>query len=130
MCGIVGIVRHGDRGVDEGLLGRMSETIRHRGPDGDGMYLSGPVGLAVRRLAIIDLEGGRQPITNEDRTVWIVFNGEIYNFAELRERLQKLGHTFTTASDTEVIVHAYEQYGADCPKHLRGMFAFAIWDAR
>ena len=123
-------MRRGDRPVNAGLLGRMNEAIRHRGPDEDGIYLNGRVGLAVRRLAIIDLEGGQQPITNEDRTVWIVFNGEIYNFEELKERLQKLGHTFTTGSDTEAIVHAYEQYGADCPKHLRGMFAFAIWDER
>jgi asparagine synthase (glutamine-hydrolysing) len=108
----------------------MSEAIRHRGPDESGIHLHGRVGLAVRRLAIIDRAGGQQPITNEDRTVWIVFNGEIYNFEELRARLQSLGHVFTTDSDTEVIVHAYEQYGADCPKLLRGMFAFAIWDAR
>jgi asparagine synthase (glutamine-hydrolysing) len=130
MCGIVGIVRRGDQPVDAALLGRMSEVIRHRGPDEDGTYLHGRVGLAVRRLAIIDRAGGQQPITNEDRTVWIVFNGEIYNFVELRERLQKLGHSFATDSDTEAIVHAYEQYGTECPKHLRGMFAFAIWDTR
>ncbi len=130
MCGIVGIVRQGDRAVDAGLLARMNDAIRHRGPDEDGTYLNGRIGLAVRRLAIIDVEGGQQPITNEDRTVWIVFNGEIYNFQELRERLRKLGHTFTTDSDTEAIVHAYEQYGTDCPRQLRGMFAFAIWDAR
>ena len=130
MCGIVGIVHRADRPVDAALLGRMNDAIRHRGPDEDGVYLNGRVGLAMRRLAIIDLKGGQQPITNEDRTVWIVFNGEIYNFRELKERLEKLGHTFKTDCDTEAIVHAYEQYGADCPKHLRGMFAFAIWDER
>jgi len=130
MCGIVGIVRRGNHPVDAGLLGRMSEAIRHRGPDESGVHLDGRVGLAARRLAIIDRAGGQQPIANEDRTIWIVFNGEIYNFEELRKRLQSLGHVFTTDSDTEAIVHAYEQYGADCPKHLRGMFAFALWDAR
>ncbi|MGH9901293.1 MAG: asparagine synthase (glutamine-hydrolyzing), partial [Pyrinomonadaceae bacterium] len=130
MCGIVGIVRHGDQAVGEGVLARMCDAIRHRGPDEDGSYLGGAAGLAMRRLAIIDLKGGRQPIHNEDRTAWIVFNGEIYNYRELRERLEKLGHRFYTDSDTEVIVHAYDRYGADCPKHLRGMFAFAVWDER
>jgi asparagine synthase (glutamine-hydrolysing) len=108
----------------------MCDAIRHRGPDGEGTYLNGGVGLTMRRLAIIDIEGGQQPIHNRDHTAWIVFNGEIYNYRELRERLEKLGHTFYTNSDTEAIVHAYDQYGADCPKHLRGMFAFAIWDVR
>jgi asparagine synthase (glutamine-hydrolysing) len=108
----------------------MCEAIRHRGPDEDGFYLKAHVGLAMRRLAIIDLKGGQQPIHNEDRSAWIIFNGEIYNYPELRERLEKLGHQFYTNSDTEAIIHAYEQYGADCPKHLRGMFAFAIWDER
>jgi asparagine synthase (glutamine-hydrolysing) len=108
----------------------MCAAIRHRGPDDDGFYVNGPVGLAMRRLSIIDLKGGRQPIHNQDRTAWIVFNGEIYNYLELREKLEKLGHTFYTNSDTEAIVHAYDRYGADCPKHLRGMFAFAIWDER
>ncbi|MDT7604715.1 MAG: hypothetical protein QOF61_2712 [Acidobacteriota bacterium] len=130
MCGITGIVRRGGRSVDEDVLRRMCEAIRHRGPDDDGFYLGESVGLAMRRLAIIDLAHGQQPITNEDRTVWIVFNGEIYNYLDLRDRLEKLGHTFRTDSDTEAIVHAYEQYGADCPRYLRGMFAFAIWDER
>ena len=92
------------------------------------MYVKGPVGLGVRRLSIIDVKGGHQPISNQNGTSWIVFNGEIYNYLELREKLEKLGHTFHTNSDTEAIVHAYDQYGADCPKHLRGMFAFAIWN--
>ena len=130
MCGIVGVVRRSERGVDSGLLARMCEAIRHRGPDEEGCYVNGSVGLAMRRLAIIDLKGGQQPIHNEDRTAWIVFNGEIYNYLELRDRLEKLGHSFYTDSDTEAIIHAYEQYGADCPKYLRGMFAFAIWDEK
>jgi len=108
----------------------MCAAIRHRGPDEDGFYVNGPVGLAMRRLSIIDLKGGQQPIHNQDRTAWIVFNGEIYNYLELREKLEKLGHVFYTNSDTEAIIHAYDRYGSDCPKHLRGMFAFAIWDER
>ncbi|HKR15580.1 MAG TPA: asparagine synthase (glutamine-hydrolyzing) [Pyrinomonadaceae bacterium] len=130
MCGIVGLVRNDGKPVDEALLARMNEAIRHRGPDEDGFYVKGSVGLAMRRLAIIDLKGGQQPIHNADRTAWIVFNGEIYNYLELREKLEKLGHTFYTNSDTEAIVHAYDRYGVDCPKHLRGMFAFAIWNER
>ncbi len=130
MCGIVGIVRSGTEPVDEALLSRMCDAIRHRGPDEDGFYVNRRVGLGVRRLSIIDVKGGQQPISNQDRTAWIVFNGEIYNYLELREKLEKLGHRFYTNSDTEAIVHAYDQYGADCPKHLRGMFAFAIWDER
>ncbi|MGH9970069.1 MAG: asparagine synthase (glutamine-hydrolyzing) [Pyrinomonadaceae bacterium] len=130
MCGIVGIVGRSTEPVDEMLLARMCEAIRHRGPDEDGFYVNGPVGLGIRRLSIIDLKGGQQPIHNQDRTAWIVFNGEIYNYLELREKLEKLGHRFYTNSDTEAIIHAYDRYGADCPKHLRGMFAFAIWDER
>jgi asparagine synthase (glutamine-hydrolysing) len=130
MCGIVGIVRNDKADVDGALLGRMCAAIRHRGPDDDGFYLNGPVGLGMRRLAIIDLKSGQQPIHNQDRTAWIVFNGEIYNYRQLRAQLEELGHHFYTNSDTEAIVHAYDQYGADCPKHLRGMFAFAIWDER
>src|SRR5207253_687819 len=116
--------------IDKNVLARMCEAIRHRGPDEDGFYIEGEVGLAMRRLSIIDLKSGQQPIHNRDRTAWIVFNGEIYNYQSLREHLEKLGHTFYTNSDTEAIVHAYDQYGTDCPKHLRGMFAFAIWDER
>ena len=130
MCGIVGIVGSDNQPVDEALLGRMCNAIRHRGPDDDGFYVKGSVGLGMRRLSIIDLKSGHQPIHNQDHTAWIVFNGEIYNYLELREKLEKLGHTFYTNSDTEAIVHAYDQYGSDCPKHLRGMFAFAIWDER
>jgi asparagine synthase (glutamine-hydrolysing) len=130
MCGIAGIVRSDGARVDRELLERMNEAIRHRGPDDDGFYLSDGVGLAMRRLSIIDLKSGKQPIHNHDRTAWIVFNGEIYNYRELRSQLEKLGHEFYTDSDTEAIVHAYDQYGTDCPKYLRGMFAFAIWDER
>ena len=108
----------------------MADAIAHRGPDDEGYYASGPVGLGFRRLSIIDLHTGHQPIANEDGTVWIVFNGEIYNFQELREQLLAKGHKFTSKTDTEVIVHLYEEYGADCVTRLRGMFAFAIWDER
>jgi asparagine synthase (glutamine-hydrolysing) len=130
MCGIVGFVRNDGTGIDEALLSRMCNAIRHRGPDDDGFYVNNYVGLAMRRLAIIDLKSGQQPIHNQDRSAWIVFNGEIYNYLELREKLEKLGHRFYTNSDTEAIVHAYDQYGVDCPKHLRGMFAFAIWNEK
>jgi asparagine synthase (glutamine-hydrolysing) len=130
MCGIVGMVNLDGNAADAALLGRMNDRIRHRGPDEDGAYVKGHVGLAMRRLAIIDLAGGQQPIANEERTAWIVFNGEIYNYRELKARLERLGHRFRTDCDTEAIVHAYEEFGADCPKHLRGMFAFAIWDER
>lgn len=130
MCGIVGVVRNDRSDVDRDVVGRMCAAIRHRGPDEDGFYFNGAVGLGMRRLAIIDLKGGQQPIHNQDRTAWIVFNGEIYNYRELRKKLEQLGHSFYTNSDTEAIVHAYDQYGADFPNHLRGMFAIAIWDER
>src|SRR3989440_412330 len=130
MCGIVGIVENNSALVDQALLTRMCQAIEHRGPDDDGFYFNEGVGLGMRRLSIIDVKGGQQPIHNQDRTAWIVFNGEIYNYLPLREKLEKLGHKFYTNSDTEAIIHAYDQYGADCPKHLRGMFAFAIWDER
>jgi asparagine synthase (glutamine-hydrolysing) len=129
MCGIAGIVGS-DRSfvVDVGDIRRMCQTITHRGPDDEGVHVAGRVGLGMRRLSIIDLETGRQPIHNEDRAVWVVFNGEIYNFPELRARLEAQGHNFYTDSDTEVIVHLYEDHGSDCVQHLRGMFAFALWD--
>jgi asparagine synthase (glutamine-hydrolysing) len=130
MCGIVGLVRNDGKPIDEQLLVRMNDAIRHRGPDDDGFYVNGSVGLGMRRLAIIDLKSGQQPIHNQNRTAWIVFNGEIYNYLELHQQLEELGHTFYTNSDTEAIVHAYDQYGTDCPKYLRGMFAFAIWNER
>jgi asparagine synthase (glutamine-hydrolysing) len=108
----------------------MCQTIVHRGPDDEGIHAQGPIGLGMRRLSIIDLSGGHQPIHNEDQTIWIVFNGEIYNFPELRRELEGRGHRFYTHSDTEVIVHLYEEMGADCVKKLRGMFAFALYDQR
>ncbi|HEY0172107.1 MAG TPA: hypothetical protein VGB98_13875, partial [Pyrinomonadaceae bacterium] len=104
MCGIVGMVNLDGRAADAALLGRMNEAIHHRGPDEDGTYLREHVGLAMRRLAIIDLKGGQQPIANEERNAWIVFNGEIYNFRELKKRLEDLGHRFRTDCDTEAIV--------------------------
>ncbi|MDQ1589939.1 MAG: hypothetical protein QOG71_566 [Pyrinomonadaceae bacterium] len=130
MCGIVGIVDRRRRALDETVLARMCEAIRHRGPDEDGFYHGAGVGLAMRRLAIIDLKSGQQPMYNADRTAAIVFNGEIYNYKEVRARLEQLGHQFHTDCDTEVVIHAYDEYGADCPTHLRGMFAFAVWDTR
>jgi asparagine synthase (glutamine-hydrolysing) len=128
MCGIVGFVNADSRSANREILEKMNRCIVHRGPDEDGFYLKENVGLAMRRLSIIDLAGGQQPIFNEDRTKAIVFNGEIYNFQELRENLEKQGHKFYTNSDTEVIVHLYDKHGADCVNFLRGMFAFAIWD--
>ncbi|HYY99838.1 MAG TPA: asparagine synthase (glutamine-hydrolyzing) [Pyrinomonadaceae bacterium] len=130
MCGIVGMVNLDGRAADHALLGRMNEAIHHRGPDEDGYYVKGNVGLAMRRLAIIDLSGGQQPIANEAGTAWIVYNGEVYNYREVKKALEARGHRFHTDCDTEVVLHAYEEYGADCPKHLRGMFAFAVWDER
>src|SRR5215218_4963737 len=130
MCGIVGYVNLDGRAADRALLGRMNEAIHHRGPDEDGYYLKEHVGLAMRRLAIIDLSGGQQPIADEDGAAWIVYNGEVYNHREVRKELEARGHRFHTDCDTEVVLHAYLEYGADCPKHLRGMFAFAVWDGR
>ena len=132
MCGIVGKLSFdGLEPVDPTLIQQMMDVIAHRGPDGEGKYVSGSVGLGHRRLSIIDLSStGAQPMCNEDESIWIVFNGEIYNFPELRERLIKRGHSFRSTTDTEVIVHLYEEHGVDCLRHLRGMFAFAIWDTK
>jgi asparagine synthase (glutamine-hydrolysing) len=116
--------------IDAEAMHRMCQTIVHRGPDDEGVYVRGHVGLGMRRLSIIDLSGGKQPIHNEDETIWIVFNGEIYNFPELRRELEARGHRFYTHSDTEVIVHLYEENGADCVKKLRGMFTIALYDDR
>ncbi|TLY54436.1 MAG: asparagine synthase (glutamine-hydrolyzing) [Gemmatimonadetes bacterium] len=130
MCGIVGIV-HSDpaRPVPPAMIRQMCEAIRHRGPDDEGVYVERAVGLGMRRLSIIDLTGGRQPIFNEDRSKLIVFNGEIYNYRELRRGLIARGHVFATQGDTEVILHLFEEYGPECVQRLRGMFAFAIWDS-
>ena len=131
MCGIAGVFRFSkDAQVDPATIRQMCRTMIHRGPDDEGIYTEGPVGLGMRRLSVIDLATGNQPISNEDGTVWIVFNGEIYNHAALRQQLIALGHRYSTHSDTETIVHLYEEYGRDCVQHLRGMFAFAIWDSR
>ena len=134
MCGICGLLQlPGGQPVSGELLERMSDLIRHRGPDDAGSYISrdGRVGLANRRLAIIDLSAaGRQPLGNEDGTIWIAYNGETYNFAELRAELQARGHSFRSHSDTEVVVHLYEQYGVECVQRMRGVFALAIWDER
>src|SRR5437660_9053286 len=113
--------------ADARILHAMCGTMIHRGPDDHGMYVEGPVGLGMRRLSIIDLKTGHQPVHNEDRTVWVVLNGEIYNFHELRRKLEQRGHVFSTATDTETIVHLYEEYGQRCVEKLRGMLAFAIW---
>jgi asparagine synthase (glutamine-hydrolysing) len=131
VCGIAGIVvTEPDAVVDAAAIRHMCQTIVHRGPDDEGIYAKGPVGLGMRRLSIIDVAGGHQPIHNEDKTIWIVFNGEIYNFQELRLELEKSGHRFYTNTDTEAIVHLYEEFGADCIRKLRGMFALAIYDER
>ena len=130
MCGIVGIVHYDNsEPVDRELLHRMNESLHHRGPDDEGLYVEPRVGLGHRRLSIIDLGGGHQPLFNEDGTVAVVFNGEIYNYRELIPELTRLGHTFRTRTDTEVIVHAWEAWGEACVKRFRGMFAFALWDS-
>src|SRR5215207_4390587 len=128
MCGIVGMVNLDGRAADAALLERMNGAILHRGPDEDGVYLKGHVGLAMRRLAVIDLHGRQQPNADEDRTARIVYNGEVYNYREVKKELEARGHRLHTDCDTEVVLHAYLEYGDDCPTHLRGMFAFAIWD--
>jgi asparagine synthase (glutamine-hydrolysing) len=130
MCGITGIMQFRGARVEPETLRQMCAAMFHRGPDDEGIYTAGSVGLGVRRLSIVDLATGHQPLSNEDGTVWIVFNGEIYNHAALRKDLEAKGHQYRTHSDTETIVHLYEEYGQDCVHHLRGMFAFAIWDVR
>ena len=130
MCGIAGTVARDRELVDSADVHRMCQTIVHRGPDDEGIYVRENVGLGMRRLSIIDLGGGHQPIHNEDETIWVVFNGEIYNFPELRKQLENRGHRFYTHSDTEVIVHLYEDMGAQCMRELRGMFAIALYDER
>jgi asparagine synthase (glutamine-hydrolysing) len=129
VCAIVGIVKLDPRGtVEEASLARMRDVLRHRGPDGAGLFIDGPVGLGHRRLAIVDVAGGHQPMANEDQTVWIVFNGEIYNHLAIRPELEAKGHRYRTRSDTETILHLYEEEGDRCVERLQGMFAFAIWD--
>jgi len=131
MCGIAGIVSANvDDRVEAATIHHMCQAIIHRGPDDEGIFVNEGAGLGMRRLSIIDLAGGHQPVFNEDRSVWIVFNGEIYNFPELRPELESRGHRFYTHTDTEVIVHLYEELGSDCVNKLRGMFAFALYDER
>jgi asparagine synthase (glutamine-hydrolysing) len=130
MCGIAGIFDQGGGPMDEQALLDMCAAMMHRGPDEGGVHLAPGVALGMRRLSIIDLSGGSQPVRNEDGTVWVVFNGEIYNFRDLRRELTAAGHVFYTHTDTEVIAHLYEEHGLDCVQHLRGMFGFALWDAK
>lgn len=131
MCGICGIYSFGrDRPVDRKVLAAMTASLAHRGPDDEGEYVERFLALGHRRLSIIDIDGGSQPMTNEDGSVWIVYNGEIYNHASLRQELKAKGHVFKSSCDTEVIIHAYEQHGPDCVDLFNGMFAFAIWDSR
>jgi len=131
MCGIAGIVSS-DRSerIEESTIRRMCQAIVHRGPDDEGILAKANAGLGMRRLSIIDVAGGHQPIFNEDRSAWIVYNGQVYNFPELRPQLEASGHRFSTNTDTEMIVHLYEEMGSECVQKLRGMFAFALWDDR
>src|SRR4051794_27739694 len=129
MCGITGQARAGGEPVHDALLHHMCEAIEHRGPDSRGIHAAPGVGLGIQRLRVIDLVTGDQPVFNEDRSVAVVLNGEIYNFRELRERLRRAGHTFATQGGTEGIAHLYEDEGVDLVHRLHGMFAFAVWDA-
>src|SRR4029077_4680288 len=131
MCGICGqfnFQRH--EPAERETIVRMAGSIAHRGPDDQGFFIAGPVGLGFRRLSIIDLAGGHQPMSDAEESVWVIFNGEIYNYKELRAELQSKGHRFGTSSDTEVIIHGYKQWGTDVFNHLNGMFGLAIWDVR
>jgi asparagine synthase (glutamine-hydrolysing) len=130
MCGIAGVVNWSGRPVEPALLKTMIGMLRHRGPDDQGVYLDRMVGLAHARLSIIDLAGGRQPMPNADQSLWITFNGEIFNYIELRQELERDGYVFRTSSDTEVILHMYERDGEDCVKYFNGQWAFAIWEPK
>src|SRR5262245_6830749 len=130
MCGIAGIAKLDPREiVDAARLKRMRDVLRHRGPDGEGLWIDGPVGLGHRSLAIVGVTGGLQPMCNGDGTAWITYNGEIYNHSALRAELEQRGHRYRTRSDTETILHAWDEWGEGSVEHLRGMFAFALWDA-
>jgi len=131
MCGICGFAFRDRRIVsDKSMLQRMSESLRHRGPDAHGVYAGAGVGLGVRRLSIVDIETGDQPLCNETKSLYLICNGEIYNYVELRALLIDKKHCFSTQSDAEVILHLYEEYGVECVSYLRGMFSFALWDAK
>jgi len=128
MCGICGVLNFNNDKVSSGLIRRMTRVIRHRGPDDEGVWTEGPIGLGMRRLSIIDLHTGRQPIFNEDRSIVVIANGEIYNYKSLKTSLQNRGHKFYTKTDVEVIVHLYEKYGNGFVERIDGMFSIAIWD--
>src|SRR5437867_11284639 len=130
MCGIHGVLNFDGASTPPEVLARMGRITRHRGPDDEGMHLDREVALGMRRLSIIDLAGGHQPLSNEDGTLWLVANGEIYNYRELARELETRGHHFKTGSDCETILHLYEEHGDDLVRHLNGMFGFALWDAR
>ncbi len=131
MCGIAGQFNFERREpVDRETIVRMADSIAHRGPDDEGYFISGAVGLGFRRLSIIDLAGGHQPMSDAEETVWVILNGEIYNFKELRAQLENRGHRFRTNSDTEVIIHGYKEWGTEVLNRLNGMFGLAIWDAK
>src|SRR5271165_855314 len=129
MCGISGVLKLDGSHAERSQLEKMIATLRHRGPDATGVHVAGAAGLAHARLSIIDLEGGNQPMSVADGGLWITFNGEIYNYLELRQELTKKGHRFATRSDTEVILNAYRELGEDCVNHFNGQWAFGIWDA-
>jgi len=130
MCGICGIYNFDGQFVDEEILRKMNHTLIHRGPDGEGYFIESNMGLGHRRLSIIDLESGKQPMGNEDGSIQVVFNGEIYNFLELKKDLEAKGYRFRTRSDTETIIYGYEEWGEDFVQKLRGMFAIVLWDSR
>ncbi|MFC1976633.1 asparagine synthase (glutamine-hydrolyzing), partial [Chloroflexota bacterium] len=132
MCGITGLLKFNDnQPISADIIRRMTTILKHRGPDGEGIHIQGPVGLGHRRLAIIDLsDAGKQPMTNEDGSIWLTYNGEIYNFQEIRRMLITKGHQFQSNTDTEVVIHAYEEWGLDCLEKFNGMFAFALWDQK
>lgn len=130
MCGFISVYNKKQIPIDFVMLQKMTKIIEHRGPDAEGYHIDGSAGLGFKRLSIIDIENGAQPFKNQDKDIALVFNGEIYNYKELRDWLTIKGHVFTTTSDTEVLLRLYEEVGTECPTYLRGMFAFTIWDSR
>ena len=130
MCGLVGFIDNRSKAEKKKIIKSMSDKIIHRGPDGEGFFVDNSIAMGFRRLSIIDLEGGNQPLYSEDENLVINFNGEVYNYKELREDLIEKGHIFKTEADTEVVLHGYEEYGTDILKKLRGMYGFAIWNRK